>query len=99
MIAVDDRQGSDAAGDGPVSGLRVRRPGAAPVDVEQRGDDLEVVLDAVMDLPDQPALAGQSIGHLALRLLDLRDGASERIAQSLDLGRRADVAGQVQTIP
>jgi hypothetical protein len=47
------------------------------VNVEQRSDDLQVVLDAVVDLADQPALARQRVAHLPLRFLDALDRALE----------------------
>jgi hypothetical protein len=49
MVAMDDRERVDAALDRGIGRrhLLVERP--ARVQVEQRGDDLEVVLDPVMD--------------------------------------------------
>ena len=89
MIAVDDRQSVDAPADRGISGARLGRGGAAAVDVEQRGDDLEVVLHAVMDLADQPPLAVERLGHLPLRFLDALDRALEGVAELADFRRRA----------
>ena len=68
------------------------------MDVEQRGDDLQVVLHAVVDLADQPALALERLGHLPLRFLDPLDRAVEGVAQLLDLGRRPESLGQVELL-
>ena len=50
----------------------------------------------MVDFADQPPLAFERAGHLALRLLDPVDRAGEGVAQLLDFGRRAELARQVE---
>ena len=68
MVAVDDRQRADSAADPGISSARFAGLRASAMDVEQRGDDLEVVLHAVMDFADQPALALERAGSSRVRI-------------------------------
>jgi hypothetical protein len=56
MVAVDDGERVDPALDRGVGGRDLLVGRAAGVEVEQRRDHLEVVLDPVVDLADQPGL-------------------------------------------
>ena len=68
------------------------------MDAEQGGDDLEVVLDAVMDLADQSALALERFGHAALGLVDAVDRAREGIAQLADFASRAELIARHELV-
>ena len=81
MVAVDDRQRVDPPADRRIGGLGLRRWRAAAMDVEQRGDDLEVVLHPVMDFADQPPLAFERVEPSALGAFDPVDRALEGLAQ------------------
>src|SRR6185369_17283973 len=96
MMTVDDRQRSDPTADPGISGARFAGAGAAPVDVEQGGDDLEVVLHSVMHLADEAALALERTGHFTLRLVDLRARAGECVAEVLDFSRRPKFFWQIE---
>ena len=95
MVAVDDRQRPDAAADRVIGGARFGRFGGAAVDVEQRGDDLEVVLHPVVDFAHQPPLAVERCGHLALRLLDAVDRRGRRRRAAPGFPRAGRACGQV----
>ncbi len=96
MVAVDDGKGADPAADPGIGRARSRGICASAMDVEQRGDDLQVVLHPMVDFAHQPSLPFQRARHLALRFLDLSDNASERVPQLLDLLARTDPARQLQ---
>src|SRR3546814_4350089 len=66
MVAVDDRERIDAPLDRGISGDDLRRARAAGVEVDQAGDDLEVVLDAMMHLARELGLADQPFGEVGL---------------------------------
>ena len=58
------------------------------MNVEQRGNDLEVVLDPMMHFADQPLLAFERRTCLDFGLLYPLDRATEGVAQIVNLGRR-----------
>src|SRR5260370_11485998 len=96
MVAVDDRQSADAAADSGIGSTRLHRHSAAAMDVEQRGDDLEIVLHAVMNFAHQPSLALERPAGLAFRLLDLGDCSGKGVAKFLDLFAGPKPARQVE---
>src|SRR5881628_3469917 len=98
MVAVDDRQGAHTPADPRISGACLRRVRAATVDVEERGDHLEVVLDAVVDFTDEPPLPFECGGRLTLGFLSTVYRPAERVTQLLDLLARADLARKLQLI-
>src|SRR5258705_8134416 len=96
MVAVDDRQRPDAPADAGVSGAGVDRLRASAVDVEQRRDDLQIILHPVVVLADQPSLSVERAGHFAFGFIDARHRALEGVAQFLNLGRWPEFAGQLE---
>ena len=99
MVAVDHRQRVDPPADCRIGLARVGRRRDPAMQAEKAGDDLEVVLDPVMDLADQPALAFERLLHRPLRLFDPVDRADERRPEILDLGCRAHAPRQLQRGP
>ena len=96
MVAVDDRERADSAADPGISRSCLDGFRAAPVDVEQRRDHLEIVLHAVVDFADEAPLPFQRLRHLVLGFVDSRDGAGEGVAKLLNLLRGAELARQVE---
>src|SRR4051812_6770343 len=96
MVAMDDRQRTDAAADPGIGRARFQSLGAATVDVKQRRDHLQVVLHPVMDFPHQPALPLERAARLAFGFLDACDGAGEGVAKLLDLLARTEPSGQLE---
>src|SRR4051812_5251824 len=96
MVAMDDGERPDAAADPRVRVARVPGLCAAPVNVEQRSDDLEVVFHPVMDFADEPPLSFQRTSHLPLRLVDAGDGSTECVTKLLNLRGWAQFAWKVQ---
>ncbi len=87
MAAVDERERIDASLDRRigVAGFGGRR--ATGVDVEQAGNDLEIVLHPVMDLARQPGLPRQPVLQIDLVAGDGGRGAREGAAQRADFDR------------
>jgi len=96
MVAVNDGKRPNAAADRSVGGARGRGLGRAAVDVDERGDDLEVVLHPVVDLADQLPLPFQGPGHVAFRIFHPPDRASEGLAEFPNLGRRPELSRQYE---
>ena len=96
MVAMDHRQRIDPPADRRIGRLGLGLGRAAAMDAEQRGDDLEVVLDPVMDLADQPPLTVQRVERVSLGALDAVDRAFERLAQIADFGSDSKLGRQVQ---
>ena len=94
MIAVDDRERIDPARDRGIGRAAFGGDDVAAVDAEQRGDDLQVVLHAVMDFANKSPLTFQRIAHFALARLDSLDRPGEGLTQAFDLDRRTNAARQ-----
>src|SRR5690348_3957547 len=96
MVAVDDRQCPDAAADPGICSARIRSFRVPAMDVEQRRDDLEIVLHAVMDFADQAPLTLEGCGYFALGFFSSIDRASKCIAQLLDLFAWSELARKLE---
>jgi hypothetical protein len=96
MVAVNDRECADAPADPSVSAARFGGFSTPAVDVEQRGDDLKVVLYAMMDFANEPSLPLERVGSLLLGLLDPVDRAAEGVSKFLDLGTWAELAWKIE---
>ena len=90
MVAVDHGQRIDPPSDCGIGSPTGACLGIASVDAEQRCDNLEVILYAVVDFTDQPPLALQRGGHFLLGRFDPGDGAGKGFAQAFDLDRWTD---------
>src|SRR3546814_16523598 len=88
MVAVDDRERIDAPLDRGISGAELRRARAAGVEVDQAGDDLEVVLDAMMHPAREFGMADQPFGEVGLEeTSEARRGGTECIMTGTARGR------------
>ena len=94
MVAVDDGERVDPALDRGIGGGDLLVGRAARVDVEQGGDDLEIVLHPVMDFAHQLGLALDRGFELGLVAGEGLDRPVERLAQLPDLPRRRGDPGE-----
>ena len=82
MVAVNHGQRIDPAANCRIGGLGFRLCGAAAVNAEQRGYNMEVVLYPVVHFADQPPLPIERVERFALRAFDPPYRSPERFDKS-----------------